>query len=220
MAKSKTQQAIDLIRENPGMTAYAAAAQVGVSEQAIYGAMRRTRDKKQCPCCGQVVRTGFDLDRGIIRDDAQPWDESLPSTYGGVVFDPDGKLLLREPKNHFDGYVWTFAKGLPAPGETADQTAISKVRSKTGADAEIIDRLPGEFVGGASVSRFFIMQAPAGSGGIKSGDKETASIRWVTVDEAAKLIQQTTNEVGRKRDLDVLGRAWAWWLLNLQEIKA
>lgn len=37
---SKTQQAIDLMRENPGMTAYAAAAHVGVSEQATYGAMK------------------------------------------------------------------------------------------------------------------------------------------------------------------------------------
>ena len=68
MAKSKTQQAIDLMRENPGMTAYAAAAQVGVSEQAIYGAMRRTKDRQKCPCCGQVVRDGFQVNPAVLKD--------------------------------------------------------------------------------------------------------------------------------------------------------
>lgn len=67
MAKSKTQQAMELMRENPGMTAYAAAAQVGVSEQAIYGAMRRTKDRQVCPCCGQVVREGFEVDRSVLK---------------------------------------------------------------------------------------------------------------------------------------------------------
>ena len=69
MTKSKTQQAIDLMKENPGMTAYQAAAHVGVTEQAIYGAMRRTRDKEQCPCCGQVVRTGFEVDPAMVKLD-------------------------------------------------------------------------------------------------------------------------------------------------------
>ena len=31
--------------------------------------------------------------------------------YGGVVINRQGKLLLREPLNHFEGYVWTFPKG-------------------------------------------------------------------------------------------------------------
>ena len=68
MAKSKTQQAIDLMRENPGLTAYAAAAQVGVSEQAIYGAMKRTKDRQKCPCCGQVVREGFAINPAVLKD--------------------------------------------------------------------------------------------------------------------------------------------------------
>lgn len=50
------------------MTAYAAAAQVGVSEQAIYGAMRRTKDRQKCPCCGQVVRAGFTINPDVLKD--------------------------------------------------------------------------------------------------------------------------------------------------------
>ncbi len=67
MTKSKTQQAIDLMKEDPSITAYQAAALVGVTEQAIYGAMRRTRDKKQCPCCGQVVRAGFEINQDVLK---------------------------------------------------------------------------------------------------------------------------------------------------------
>lgn len=67
MVKSKTQQAIDLMKDDPSITAYQAAARVGVSEQAIYGAIRRTRDKQQCPCCGQVVRSGFEIDRSVLK---------------------------------------------------------------------------------------------------------------------------------------------------------
>lgn len=32
-------------------------------------------------------------------------------SFGGVLFDDQGRVLLRRPANEFDGYVWTFAKG-------------------------------------------------------------------------------------------------------------
>lgn len=211
MALSKTQQALALVKD--GMSVREAARQVDITEPTVYIALGRQKEKQLCPCCNQIVRAGFEVDRSA-REDAQPWDESIKAAYGGVIFDAEGKLLLREPKNHFDGYVWTFAKGRPAAGETPEQTAQREAREETGVEATIIDRLPGEYRGGTSLNRYFLMQAPAGSGGVKPGDKETASIRWVAVDEAAKLIQQTTNETGRKRDLAVLGQAWAWWLLR------
>ncbi len=129
--------------------------------------------------------------------------------YGGVVFDPAGNVLLREPKNHFDGYVWTFAKGRPDPGETSEQTALREVYEETGVRATIIAPLPGEFVGGTTINRYFLMTAQAGSGGIAPDDKETASVRWVNTDEAMQLLALSTNPTGRKRDADVLTVALA-----------
>ncbi|MGH9919477.1 MAG: hypothetical protein ACRD6W_11505, partial [Nitrososphaerales archaeon] len=41
------------------------------------------------------------------------WPIASKSRYGGVVFNLAGAVLLREPKNHFDDYVWTFPKGRP-----------------------------------------------------------------------------------------------------------
>jgi hypothetical protein len=67
MSKSKTQQALDLMRDNPGMTAYEAAAKVGIGNAAVYQAMRRTVGKTLCPCCGQVVRDGFEVDRTVLK---------------------------------------------------------------------------------------------------------------------------------------------------------
>jgi len=36
--------------------------------------------------------------------------------YGGIDFDDEGLVLLRKPKNEFDGYKCTFAKGRPKAG--------------------------------------------------------------------------------------------------------
>jgi hypothetical protein len=68
MTKSKTQQALDLLKANPRMTPYEAAATVGVGNAAVYQAIRRTKGKDLCPCCGQVVREGFEVDRSVLKD--------------------------------------------------------------------------------------------------------------------------------------------------------
>ncbi len=142
-----------------------------------------------------------------------PWSKTVAAgkklAYGGVVFDPEGNLLLREPKNHFDGYVWTFAKGRPDPGETPEQTALREVYEETGVHATIIAPLPGEYAGGTTINRYFLMTAQAGSGGIAPDDKETASVRWANPDEALQLLALTTNPTGRKRDAAVLAAALA-----------
>ncbi len=69
--KSRTQQALELVAG--GLTAYAAAEQVGITEQAVYAAKRRLEKakeegKEQCPCCGQVVREGFQINHSVLKD--------------------------------------------------------------------------------------------------------------------------------------------------------
>ena len=141
---------------------------------------------------------------------ALSWGDAIPPgkkvAYGGVVFDPSGKILLREPKNHFDGYVWTFAKGRPDPGEKPEQTALREVFEETGGRAKILSPIHGEFVGGTTINRYFLMSAEAGSGGVSPDDKETALIRWVTPEEAHELyggpLSQDNNAVGLSFALD------------------
>ena len=53
--KSKTMQALDLVLDN-GLTAYAAAKQVGINQSAVHRALKRREGKDLCPTCGQVIR--------------------------------------------------------------------------------------------------------------------------------------------------------------------
>jgi len=131
------------------------------------------------------------------------------NAYGGVIFDSNGLVLLREPKNHYDGYVWTHPKGRTDPGETPEQTALREVKEETGVDATIVSLLPGEYLGGTSITRYFLMTAAADSGGVPPDDKETTSVKWMTPNEARQHIMRTVNETGRKRDLAVLDAALA-----------
>jgi ADP-ribose pyrophosphatase YjhB (NUDIX family) len=126
---------------------------------------------------------------------------------GGVVIDAAGRVLLREPSGHFDGYVWTFPKGRPYGGETPEQTALRETQEETGVVAEIVDQVPGSFPGGTTDNIYFLMRP---TGRTKTPDmKETASVLWTPPDKTRELIGQTTNLVGRARDLAVLEAAIA-----------
>ena len=125
----------------------------------------------------------------------------LKVAYGGVLVDERNRVLLREPKGHYDGYVWTFPKGRPDKGESADTVALREVKEETGYSARIVSKLPGSFSGGTTANEYFLM-VPDGKPG--KFDDETATVVWATLDEAEGLIAKTTNPMGRKRDLAVL----------------
>ena len=127
---------------------------------------------------------------------------------GGVVIDADGLVLVREPANHFDNYVWTFPKGGVDEGETDEQGALREVLEETGIQAEVVAPIPGEWQGGTTVNRYFLMR-PTGATGVM--DDETQAIAFATYEEAKALISKTTNMKGRKRDLEVLDAGYAVW---------
>lgn len=64
--KSKTQIALELVRKGE-MTPYAAAKQAGIATSTLYNAMKRQEGKKTCPCCGQIVREGFSINRAALK---------------------------------------------------------------------------------------------------------------------------------------------------------
>ena len=92
--------------------------------------------------------------------------------FGGVLVREDGKILLREPKGHYGGYVWTFPKGHAETGESAREAALREVHEETGYQARITGRLPGVFKGDTSMTVFFLM-APVGTQGLVG--EETAA---------------------------------------------
>jgi 8-oxo-dGTP pyrophosphatase MutT (NUDIX family) len=128
------------------------------------------------------------------------------STYGGVVMDDVGRVLVREPRNHFSGYVWTFPKGHPDPGETPEEAARREVFEETGVTATIVRAIPGVFPGQGTRTIYYLM-VPEGRAG--EWGPETEAIRWATREEAEELLAQTLHPEGRERDRRVLHAAFA-----------
>ena len=120
---------------------------------------------------------------------------------GGVVLDKSGQVLLVEPSGHFDGYVWTFPKGRPNPGETAEEAALREVLEESGVFARIVGLSPKVYNGGTTQNLYFLMRPVAETG---NWSAETHSVRWVTPLEAADMIGKTTNPDGKLRDIAVL----------------
>lgn len=145
--------------------------------------------------------------------DRLPLDWNFKTTqkvaYGGVLVATDGRLLLREVANHYDGYVWTFPKGRTDPGETPRQTAMREVFEETGVDARILTPIAGEFAGGTTINRYFLITVDERTVKLDFNCDETAGLRWAWPQEARELIAQTSNNVGRKRDMAVLEAALA-----------
>lgn len=69
LSKSKTMQAVELVTAE-GLSAYAAAKQMGINPSAVTRALQRREDKSICPCCGQVVREGYSIDSSVLKDQA------------------------------------------------------------------------------------------------------------------------------------------------------
>jgi ADP-ribose pyrophosphatase YjhB (NUDIX family) len=127
-------------------------------------------------------------------------------SYGGVVFDDEGRVLLREPRRHYDGDVWTLPKGELEEGEGPKEAALRETLEETGVEGEIVDRIPGSFRGSSGDNIYFVMRP---TGRYRPPGNETWSVRWAFPDEARELIAQTRKEIVRRRDLAVLDAALA-----------
>lgn len=127
-------------------------------------------------------------------------------SYGAVMMDDDGRILLREPTGNFGGYSWTFPKGgLAHSKEHPLLAAMREVGEETGYSGQVMGLVPGTFVGDSTRTNFFLMRP--GKHDPSLMDAETSGLRWVTPAEAEELIMQTKNTRGRKRDLAILKAA-------------
>jgi 8-oxo-dGTP diphosphatase len=130
----------------------------------------------------------------------------MRKAYGGVVVNPSGLVLLREPAGHYKGDVWTFPKGKPEAGESPDQTAVREVLEETGYQAEVVAKIPGTFDGSRTSNEYFLMTPVEDT---KQFDGETQAIRWASREEARGLIRLNQKVRRRRRDLRVLKLALA-----------
>ena len=133
------------------------------------------------------------------------WNLSGNERFGGFIINEDGRVLLREPANHFGGYHWTFAKGGARDYERPIDTALREVLEETGYQPHIVGHLSRSFGGTGSTNYYFLMMHRSNLDGLViSHGWETASLVWAFEDEAKFLIGQSPNLAGRQRDLDTL----------------
>jgi 8-oxo-dGTP pyrophosphatase MutT (NUDIX family) len=160
----------------------------------------RSRIEVLLDCTDEYLAHDLDA-RGI-------WNTSAKARYGGVIFNARGEVLLREPSNHFDGYVWTFPKGAPEHNESPAQTALREVREETGLVPRIVGHLVPGFSGTSTgwMAYFYLMVDLVGivDEEAVAVNGETATLRWAARAEAESLISKTTNIGGRSRDRAVL----------------
>ena len=64
---SKPQQALALLA-SADIGAREAARRVGIKAGTVLSAVMRMKGKAVCPCCGQVVREGFEINRDVLKD--------------------------------------------------------------------------------------------------------------------------------------------------------
>lgn len=172
----------------------------------------------QCPGLSKLLSESWCFSPGIPAVSAPSKLITLPSlvslfctklvvrkAYGGIVIDAAGRVLLREPTDHYKGHVWTFAKGKPEPGEAPHETALREVFEETGVRARIVLKIPGSFDGSTTSNEYFLMSPVEDTGHY---DGETLRTAWVTRKEARELILLTIKPRRRRRDLRVLKLAF------------
>jgi 8-oxo-dGTP pyrophosphatase MutT (NUDIX family) len=128
------------------------------------------------------------------------------ASYGGVLLNDQGLVLLRKVTNTFGGAAWTFAKGRPDPTEHPEETAMREVLEETGYPVELLASIPGGFEGTTTVNRYWLMR-PVGEQ--RAFGWETEATRWCTPEQARVLIGESPNGMVRQRDLAVLQAALA-----------
>ncbi|MEO5632671.1 NUDIX hydrolase [Gaiella sp.] len=121
---------------------------------------------------------------------------------GGIVIrgvGPEGEVLLVHRPQYDD---WTFPKGKVEPGESDEECAIREVEEETGLRCSLARELePTSYLDAKKrpkTVRYWVMEVVAGA---LHFDFEVDVARWVTVDEAAKLLTYP-------RDVDLLLSVW------------
>lgn len=81
---------------------------------------------------------------------------------GVVIEEPDGRVWLTKPTNHFGGYQHTFPKGTAEPGLTLQQNAIKEAYEETGLQVHITGVL-GDYDRDTSRARVFTAKRVGGT---------------------------------------------------------
>jgi ADP-ribose pyrophosphatase YjhB (NUDIX family) len=81
---------------------------------------------------------------------------------GVLIREPDGRVWVVEPMNHYGGYDHTFPKGTQEPGMTLQQTAIKEAWEESGLKVRLLGHAT-DVVRDTSVARYYWAVREAGT---------------------------------------------------------
>jgi len=130
-------------------------------------------------------------------EDTHAKTEDGEMSFGGIVMNEQGMVLLRKPKpdedgNPFNNQEWSFAKGGANEGEEGKDAALREVFEETGLKPKLGDEIAGHYQSGFGNNKYFIMHVDENTEKKDFGD-ETSELKWVTPDEAFELLRQNTD---------------------------
>jgi 8-oxo-dGTP pyrophosphatase MutT (NUDIX family) len=170
--------------------------------------IERVTGRARGPIYTQVWKVLMKLENDPASQSAGPVEKGTlwkRLAYGGIVINHQSRVLLREPQDHFGGYVWTFPKGSCHAGETPGEAVVREVEEETGIIGRIERQLPGTFEAETTLNTYYLMSFERET---DWQDLETLRIRWASLDEAEKLIGMTSDAGARAHDLEVLKLAY------------
>jgi ADP-ribose pyrophosphatase YjhB (NUDIX family) len=144
------------------------------------------------------------------------WEEypvdsiGLKLSYGAVIINDRGQVLVVEPANHFSDVVWTIPKGKLDMNEIPEQTAVREAKEETGYDIELIDYIDGAWTGQTSVTRFFLARPKGEQGEWENqgtNQQETWQALFVNY-ECAKVLLSSSNKKSAQRDTEALEKGY------------
>jgi 8-oxo-dGTP pyrophosphatase MutT (NUDIX family) len=154
---------------------------------------------------------------GSSGTDSRTWPVKRTESYGGVVVRATNgahEVALIRVKNLKGTDVWALPKGGREPDEDGETAAVREVAEETGLDAEIVRPLdsitywflwPPEQVRYKKTVHLYLMRARGGD--ISAHDDEVEEVRFVPVDEAARMATYRTDQQVLKRVAELLANA-------------
>ena len=130
--------------------------------------------------------------------EAHPKNDSSNS-YGGIIVDEKGRILIRKVTGKFGGLDWSLAKGQPESGESNRETALREVFEETGIKATLVPdgEVPGHHSSINGSTKYFLMNIEEDTG--KLG-KETDEIKWVYPEDAINIFKENADKDGTVHD--------------------
>lgn len=110
---------------------------------------------------------------------------------GVIIEEPDGRIWLTKPTNHFGGYKQTFPKGTVEHGLSLQASAIKEAFEETGLKVEITG-IAGDYERTTSVARFYLAKRVGGSPA-KMG-WESQAIRLAAPRDLGKLLNMPVDQ--------------------------